>query len=472
VPARAVRFTASGLTAGPDWCALHPARSDWLGSLGLTTARDFLSLPGVVVSGHVGRNVSRVSIGTTTAYLKREHRVRWRDRFRSWRDGFGWASMSEREAVVLRRLAEARLPGPPWLAYGEANGEAFLLIDDVMGAVELRHLPTVDDELAVRLGRTVARVHTSGIDQPDLFAKHILVRPDTGEFVILDWQRATLRSAVRWPNRVRALAALRATADEQALPADRWDRLLSAYLSEASLGLAERASVTDFARRIARLAAVMVKRPGIRGQRICRTFSVAQELIRIGGETVCAIPAVAPALDEPAAIASLYDPRDHGATIRVAGRTGVLRVGRYLWPFSRWLAAVRGKAWRAPELRAARLLFHLQRNGIPAPALLAYGQQVPSASAARAFLLSEPITARAPLPWDPVDCETVNRLLIQLHDAGCVLRSLEADGRPFGMADGAAVVVDVSQLRLVRRPSSRQLRLDKARLNAFFRGAP
>jgi hypothetical protein len=49
----------------------------------LITARDFLALQGVVVSGHVGRNVSRVQIGATTAYLKREHRVRWRDRFRA-----------------------------------------------------------------------------------------------------------------------------------------------------------------------------------------------------------------------------------------------------------------------------------------------------------------------------------------------------------------------------------------------------
>jgi Lipopolysaccharide kinase (Kdo/WaaP) family len=472
VPAKAVRFTTRALAAGPDWCAVHPDRSQWLRSLGLTTARDFLNLPGVVVSGHVGRNVSRVSIGATTAYLKCEHRVRLRDRFRSWRDGFGWASMSEHEAVVLRRLADATLPGPQWLAYGEADGEAFLLIEGMTGAVELRSFPSMDEELPVRLGRAVARVHAAGIDQPDLFAKHILVRPDTGEFVFLDWQRATLRSAVRWRNRLRTLAALRATADETVLPADRWDRLLSAYLSEAGLGLAGRPSVADFAVEVARLAAVIAKRPGIRAQRIRRTSEITQELIRIDGETVCAIPAVAPALDDPAAIALLYDPRRHGATVRVAGRAGVLRIGQYRWSFGRWLAGVRGKAWRAPELRAARMLFHLQRNGIGAPALLAYGQQAPSLSAARAFLLSEPVAAQAPRPGNPADRDAVQRLLSQVHDAGCVLRALDADGRPFGIADGVAVVVDVSQLRLVRRPSPSRLRRDITRLDAFFRGAP
>src|SRR5205085_402658 len=105
-------------------------------ALGLRTARDFLDLPGVVVSGHVGRNVSRVDLGGTTAYLKREHRVRLRDRTRSWRDGFGWASISAREAAVLRWLEENGLPGPKPLAVGEADGRAFLLLAAADGMVE------------------------------------------------------------------------------------------------------------------------------------------------------------------------------------------------------------------------------------------------------------------------------------------------------------------------------------------------
>src|SRR5262249_12390481 len=277
----------------------------------------------------------------------------------------------------------------PCLAYGEADGEAFLLIEAVTGVVELRSLTRIDEELAFRLGRAVARVHSVGIDQPDLFAKHILVRPQTGEFVVLDWQRAAIRPELDWPSRVRALAALRATADEQTLPADQWERVLSAYLAQAGSGLAGPPFITEFARQIVRLAAVMTKRPGIRGQR--RTTEITQELIRIDGETVCAIPAVASALEDSAGIASPYDPCHDGATVRVAGRTGVLRVGRYPWPFGRWLAALRGKAWRAPELRSARLLFHLERHGIPAEALLAYGQRAPSLSTAGAFLLREPI---------------------------------------------------------------------------------
>src|SRR5206468_7240170 len=75
-------------------------------ALGMPSLRELMELPGVVVSGHVGRNVSRVVLGEETVYIKREHRVRWRDRLRSFLDGFGPVSVSEREYRVIRRLRE------------------------------------------------------------------------------------------------------------------------------------------------------------------------------------------------------------------------------------------------------------------------------------------------------------------------------------------------------------------------------
>ena len=209
MPASALAVLRPGHPAGQCW--VRPACRDWLDWLGLRCPRDFLALPGVVVSGHVGRNVSRVELGGTTAYLKREHAVRVRDRFRSWRDGFGWASMSAREAAVLNFLERHDLPGPRCLAFGEADGQGFLLVGAADGAEELRALASVPDELATRIGRTIARVHAAGVDQPDLFAKHVLVRPDDLTVTVLDWQRAVLRHQVPWSKRVRTLAALRAS---------------------------------------------------------------------------------------------------------------------------------------------------------------------------------------------------------------------------------------------------------------------
>jgi Lipopolysaccharide kinase (Kdo/WaaP) family len=448
------------------WCVVRQDRRAWLEDHGLTSARDFLAVPGVVVSGHVGRNVSRVRIGPTTAYLKREHRVRLRDRFRSWRDGFGWASISAREAAVLRRLEEHGLPAPTCLACGEAAGEAFLLLEAAGETVELCAMPSVSPGLAERMGRIVARLHAAGIDQPDLFAKHFLVRPHSGEVTILDWQRATLGRRVPWRRRIRGLAALRATGPAALIAV--WEELLGAYLEEAR-SPGDAAPATERLRAaIVRAASALAKRAGIRSQQIMPTTGAPQELIRIDGETVCAVPAVAGELGSADAIEALYRPGRDGRLLAFAdGRVGVLRVRRYRQPFGRLWAALRGRAWRSRELKIARLLFHLERHGIPAPKLLAYGQRAPRLAPAGSFVLSEPLPARPPRPEDR---DAMCQLLERLHATGCRLRGLGPAGEPFGIAANAAVVTDASLLCLDRRLSQRRARRDLARLDAFFKG--
>jgi tRNA A-37 threonylcarbamoyl transferase component Bud32 len=445
---------------------VRPDSRAWLEAHGLASARDFLALPGVVVSGHVGRNVSRVQIGPTTAYLKREHRVRVRDRFRSWRAGFGWSSMSAREGAVLRRLDDRGLPRPKWLAWGEADGQAFLLLEGAGETVELRSMHSVEPEFAEWLGRVLGRLHDAGIDQPDLFAKHFLVRPGSGGVTILDWQRATLCARVSWRRRIRSLAALRATASEALI--EVWERLLAGYVREASEGGPGGPTLRRLSGTVDRTAAALGKRAGIRSQRLPARGAVCQELVRTEGETVCAIPAVARELESAEAIDTLYSRRHDGRRLALqSGQAGLLRVGRYRSPFGRLWAALRGKAWRSPELRVARLLFHLERHGIPAPKLLAYGQRAPRLSPAGSFVLAEPSSARPPRPEDHA---AVRRLLERLHAADCRLRGLGPSGEPFGIAGDAAVVTDVSFLRLDRRLTAPDARRDLTRLDAFFKG--
>ena len=455
----------TGHPAGRCW--VRPDRRDWLTGLGLATARDFLSLPGVVVSGHVGRNVSRIDLGGTTAYLKREHRVRWRDRFRSWCDGFGWASMSAREAAVLARLEKHGLTGPMGLAFGEADGQGFLLVEAADGAMDLRTLGVVTGDLATRIGIAVARLHAAGIDQPDLFAKHFLVRSDDWSLTILDWQRAVLRVRVRWPNRVRSLAALRATAPDGLFPDSVWDRLLSAYCTVVARVGQTPTDPARFAAKVQFETNRLLARRGIRSQR-AGSAPVVQELVRFDGETVCAIPEVADLIGRDLPVAFLYNVARNGETVQLpCGRTGALRVGRYRHPFGRWWAALRGRSWRSPELQAARLLFHLERHGIPAPKLLAYGQTLPRFAPASSFLLSEPTPAAG---LGPHDRQGARDLLDQLHAAGCVLTDLGAAGEPFGVIDSRVVIRDVSRLRLCKRLTRHRIAHDRSLIDAFVRG--
>jgi tRNA A-37 threonylcarbamoyl transferase component Bud32 len=446
------------------WCVLRPEERDWLESLGLTCANDFLRLPGVVVSGHVGRNVSRVRIGGRTAYLKREHRVRLRDRFRAWRDGFGWVSMSEREAAVLRRLDECGLPGPSWLAYGEANDEGFLLLADAGPARLLSAGGPVSRTLAARLGEFVARLHAAGIDQKDLFAKHILVRPGSDDIIVLDWQRAVVRANVPWVRRVRGLAALQATSPAGVFAQETWDVLLTAYLANAG-GSGLVPSLAELRASLELVASRLCERAGFRR---AGGAAVEQELVRIDGETVCAVPAAAGCLDSPPVIAALYDPANDGRTMAFGiGATGRLVVSRYRSPIGRWWAAIRQRAWRSPELRTARLLLHLERHGIPAPRLIAYGQTSPSVRTAGAFVFFRPVSAR---PVTAHDAPAVRNLFCQLHAAGVHWRGSDCP-LPFGIADGTAVVTDPRALSLTKRLGARQVARDFRRLDAYFRNA-
>ena len=454
---------AFGIARPAGGCVVRPEGREWLQSVGLRTARDFLAIPGIVVSGHVGRNVSRVDLHGTLAYLKREHHVRARDRFRSWRDGFGWASISAREAMVLRRLEELDLPGARWLAHGEADGQAFLLVEAADRVIDLRSLATIGGGIAERLGRVVARLHAAGVDQPDLFAKHFLVRPENGALTILDWQRATLQERVPWQSRIRSLAALRASGGDELFTWEVWHQILAAYQTQIAYSEEQVPTLQLLHERVRAATTALAQRHGIRSQ---QTVGVSQELVRIDGETVCAIPAVAAELDSAAAVAKLYDRAYDGQSVSFSnGCIGTLHVRRSRLPVGRWLATLRGRTWRSPELKAARILFHLERHGIPAPKLLAYGQTIPRLAPAGSFLLFEPNGARPP---GPEDGAVVRKLLGRLHRAGCCLAAFNSTGEALGMVQGAAVVHDPRFLRLRHRISRRRAHRDFARLDALL----
>src|SRR5207249_3324036 len=74
---------------------VNPRYRELLKQHGLKSPEDFLALPAVIVSGHPDRNVARVKLKGPvgiTAYLKREHRLPWRDRLANAWAGFGWCS--------------------------------------------------------------------------------------------------------------------------------------------------------------------------------------------------------------------------------------------------------------------------------------------------------------------------------------------------------------------------------------------
>ena len=83
---------------GDGWVVAHPKEE------GLPPPSVLVDLPGEIVSGHPDRHVREVTFRGRVCYLKREHRIPWRERWKNLLAGFGWASKSTREAAVLMWL--------------------------------------------------------------------------------------------------------------------------------------------------------------------------------------------------------------------------------------------------------------------------------------------------------------------------------------------------------------------------------
>jgi tRNA A-37 threonylcarbamoyl transferase component Bud32 len=379
---------------------------DLLERHGLTSADSLAALPGLIVSGHPGRNVARVMIGDTVAYLKREHRVQWRDRFRSAIAGFGLASLAVREARVLATLHAAGIPCPDWIAAGEdGQGRAFLLLAALPGSVDLREFLHENRgasaperyRFARQLGATLAAIHNAGFDHPDLYAKHVLVASATGQCYFLDWQRSRPRR-LGWRQRAHDLAALDATlADDVASLRERLACLRGYLCASGPPGVPRRYAPPGQARRLAeevrRHALRLLRYRHVRKERASPPPAAAQGVYWLDGEALCLtrdywdelhgdVPSWLPLNDAARGNA-------HSEVALPGGRRGwLVRSSRdrpllWLW------CLFRRRPLLSPELRRAGALFRLQKHGQAAPRVLAFGQRRPRPWRTQSFLLTE-----------------------------------------------------------------------------------
>jgi tRNA A-37 threonylcarbamoyl transferase component Bud32 len=386
-----------------EFVHINPRYQALLGQLGLSRPKDFQALPAVIVSGHPDRHVARVMLGggVLTAFLKREHRVRWRDRLLNAGAGFGFASKCQREAQTLRALEGTGIGCPEWIAVGEdGEGRAFLMVRALTEAVDLRlflrdHLPRegrARERFGRRLGQALARVHQAGFDHPDLYAKHIVVDPTSQSVWFLDWQRSRRRTQVGMAHRQRDLAALDATlAEDLVSPRDRL-LCLRSYLAAAGQGIDQRLDSENWEREILDRSRKLLVKRRIREGRLCPLPPGTQELLWLDGEGLCVTPSFWAELDgrvpdwlrlhgqEPVAQAIVPLP---------GGGQGLLTRGRRRQPL-RWLwNEFRRRPLLSPELHKAGALFRMQRRGQNVPRLLAFGQRRPWPWQIDSFVLTE-----------------------------------------------------------------------------------
>jgi tRNA A-37 threonylcarbamoyl transferase component Bud32 len=399
---------------------INPEYQDFLRRHGLVSADDFLRLPAVVIAGHPDRHVAQVTLGqgadAVPAFLKREHRVPWKDRLANACAGFGFASKAMREALLLQLLRRTGIACPEWLAAGEDDrGRAFVLVRELAGCVDLRVFldrrrsatPGQRYRFARRLGEALARMHAAGFDHADLYAKHVLVEPHTEAIYLLDWQRSHYRTAVDWRRRRRDLAALHATlAERLARPRERL-ACLRAYL-RASGEPRTGGDLRRLLRSIGRRANVLLRRRHVREQHQPPLGTGTQNLIWLDGEALCVTRefwarcgSVVPAWLAACGLASRGMPsrkRLVSAEVQLPdGGHGVLVRRRVFQPLRWFWGRLRRRRPASPELRQAGMLFRLQRYGVPTPRLLAVGQHETAPGWLESFLLVEPLPDTLPL---------------------------------------------------------------------------
>ena len=441
--------------------------------LGRCTAGDVADLPGVVVGGHADRHVVRVALGRgrkrLVAYLKREHRVRWRDRLASWYNGHGWRSLSEREAGILAALRRLDIPTPRVLAHGETRGRAFLLLEAVRGSIDLRHFlhrmgAAVPDHRRAaatrRLAHILAKLHAAGFVAPDLLSKHLLIDVRDLNWTLVDCARMRRCYYVGQRRAALDLGRLDASlAEDLATPRDRLRCLRCHWRMRGGREFAAFRTLIDAVRRAATAAR---DRRSVRELRRPPVDESRQQLRWIDGERLCVSASVWRACRGrlPPWLTALARSRVDQPVTETwfwGGRPCVAR----RWPAVNWLrrtsARITGRRVETSHTRQAGLVFRLQRCGVPCVRVLAFGRRsdgagflltrAPVGTVPLAEWLAGPLAGRARL------LRRTGRLIRRLHASGERLhRRIHALGVT---ATGRPILRAADALRPMPRPSGR-----------------
>jgi hypothetical protein len=254
-------------------------------------------------------------------------------------------------------------------------------------------------------------------------------------------------------------------------------RFLRAYLRVSRRHGIIAPRFSAFARLVERESARALKRRSVRDQRQPVVTATEQRLVWVAGEAVCAVPDVAAVWPTPAVAAPFYGEPPGTFPVELPdGRPAELVRGSWFAPLSRLVAHLRGRPWRSPGVTLGRVLFHLQRYGLPAPQLLAFGQRETGPATADWFALYEPpagvplvewLSRPAPLSLRREVLRQAGFLLRQLHDAGC---RYAGPGPLFWVgASGCVSVGGVGSVRIARRVTDRDRCIDLLTLLRLLR---
>ncbi|MBX7167271.1 MAG: hypothetical protein K1X74_13155 [Pirellulales bacterium] len=444
-----------------EW--IDPEYRSWLAGHGLDRLATIAARTdtNVVSEGHRGRCTKRLVVrgpAPATLYLKLETRTPWKDLVAHAVGGRGWWTKARTEFEVLRYLRGQGILAPRPLACfqnGFPRPQACLVLAELQGFQTLheslaaaRGAGNERRTLFTRVGREIARLHATGVAQPDLYSSHVWVGTASPRpIAFIDLQRSVRRRTVSRRERLRDLAALFATLPPRL--ADEGDRreLCRAYLdagghparpADADQLLAEielrcqrllrrrkiweiRESDTDAHRSVHRLASIDQGRMWID-----RDY---QELLAANG--LASFQAMMNTA-RGTQLRALRDRENWRLELHAAhaATQGAYLKKHHIRTASTWARARVGLGPRASAGRIeAENVARLQRGGIAAMRLLAYGEQLHENGRFESFVLTEELQGceqldhflRRRFPARPADCprrriDDLDRLIEMVAD--------------------------------------------------------
>ena len=166
------------------------------------------------------RRTFRVEIGGEGFFVKHHHGVGWKEIFKDLFQFKVPVTGADGEYKAIRHLEKAGVPTMNCAGFGQrffnpAGRESFIITRELANMVSLEDFfacnevtAEVRKDIAVRLGRSLGKMHASGLNHRDCYICHFLRSPENGELYVIDLHRAQIRKRVPFRYAVKDVAGI------------------------------------------------------------------------------------------------------------------------------------------------------------------------------------------------------------------------------------------------------------------------
>ena len=166
------------------------------------------------------RRTFRIEIEGQGFFVKHHHGVGWKEIFKDLFQFKVPVTGADGEYKAVRHLEKVGVPTMSCAGFGQrffnpAGRESFIITRELAGMVSLEDFfaageaaPEVRRDIAVRLGRSLGKMHASGLNHRDCYICHFLRSPESGELHVIDLHRAQIRKKVPFRYAVKDVAGI------------------------------------------------------------------------------------------------------------------------------------------------------------------------------------------------------------------------------------------------------------------------